>query len=130
MKYAFAFFIAAILFSCKKETKTFSEPIVNAGFDRLVILPVDNAELTGSGWDPDGNTVSYKWRNLSGPAIATIESPTQLNTKVKNMIRGIYEFELKINNDHGFFAVDKAFVVVVDSLNDPLNISCMGCWDY
>jgi len=132
LKFTTCFLIAAIvIFSCKKEVTpaTKKSPIANAGNTRVLILPINSVDLTGIGTDVDGQIVSYAWRYVSGPPLFTISNPGNANANVKNMVRGIYEFELKVIDNDGFFATDKTFVLVLDSINDPLNEACMGCWD-
>jgi hypothetical protein len=43
-------------------------PLVNAGPDKLITLPINTITLNGSGSDPDGTISSYAWAKLSGPA--------------------------------------------------------------
>ena len=123
-----------ILFSCNKDKLKPIEkdlhPVSNAGKDRLVILPVNSIELIGSGTDADGYIVTYEWRYVSGPSSFTLINPADATVKVKDMVRGIYEFELKVTDNSMLFNTSRAQVLVLDSLNDPLNTACMGCWDY
>lgn len=135
LKFTVCLLIAGIaFFSCKKDktspVKSYQPPIANAGKDKIVILPVDSIELTGSGMDADGLIVSYAWSNVSGPSSFMFVNPANANAKVKNLVRGIYEFELTVTDNDNLFTTDKAFILVLDSLNDPLNGGCAGCWDY
>lgn len=134
IKFTSYFLIAVYGFvSCNKEKilpgKMNQPPVANAGRNQIIILPVDSVELMGSGMDADGFVVSYAWRKVSGPPPFNFVSH-DANAKVRNMVRGIYEFELKVTDNNMLFATDRNFVFVLDSLNDPLISGCPGCWDY
>ena len=101
-----------ICMSCKKEkdnalsgTNRLS-PLANAGVDQTISIPIDSVELRGTGTDPDGNIVKYSWSKISGPASFTIISPNTAVTKVKNLITGVYKFELKVADNDGLLAKD------------------------
>ena len=127
------FLLISLTFCCKKDAsgpKRNTPPIANAGPDKLIILPVDSVELTGRGTDLDGYIVSYTWRIVSGPPSFALVNPADTNAKVKDLVRGIYEFELTVTDNDALFTTDRTLVFVLDSLNDPLNGPCGGCWDY
>jgi Putative Ig domain./REJ domain. len=50
-------------------------PTANAGDDQTVTEVVDTVHLNGSGSDPDGNTLSFLWEQVSGPPV-TLSDPT------------------------------------------------------
>jgi hypothetical protein len=114
--------------ACKKEIllKRNKPPIAYAGIDITIILPNDSVELSGSGIDSDGTIISYNWSKLSGPSSFIIVNPNAAATKVKSLIEGIYEFELKVTDNGGLSGKDRLIVTVLPSGIDP----CNGCWDY
>jgi hypothetical protein len=122
--------LTVILISCKKNVEAKKPPAAVAGNEKMVILPVNSTELKGVGYDGDGVIVNYDWHYLSGPVSYTIVNPSEPHTKLKDLERGIYEFELKVTDNDGFFATDKTTVYVFDSLQDPLNVWGLGRWDY
>ncbi len=99
-----------LVLSCKKELSCkgckdgSKPPIANAGADQAISLPGDSATLDGSGSsDPEGNITTYQWTKISGPASSNIISASASKTTVKNLAAGIYQFELKVNDDGGLF---------------------------
>lgn len=139
IKFAVFLLIAAFVFaSCKKDkavtfppitppiTNNNHPPVANSGFDQTITLPTDSVELSGSGTDADGTIVSYSWSKVSGPSSFNIINSNIAVTKVKNLLEGVYEFELQVTDNDGLSAKDKVVVTVMASSIDP----CCGCWDY
>jgi len=70
----------------------------------VITLPTDSISLDGSAsGDPDGSINSFFWTMISGPASFTISNSSVSNPVVKNLVRGIYQFELKITDIGGLF---------------------------
>jgi len=101
-------------------------PVANAGESQTLILPVDNIVLNGSGTDTDGYIISYAWSQVSGPAASTMVNANTAKVEVKNMVRGVYEFELIVTDNKMLTAKDRTVIYLMDSLDD----GCPGCWDY
>ena len=121
-------FSGVIIFSCKKEKNsdapTNLPPVSNAGPDLFVLLPEDSVFLFGNGTDIDGSITGFRWQQVSGPGPAFIVQPSVKETIARNLIEGIYTFELTVTDNGGLEAKD--FTTVVVGVNDP----CFGCWDY
>ena len=106
--------ITCLLFnSCKKERsgldyQTYPQtklPIALAGTDQIVTLPTDSILLDGSASnDPDGIIVASQWTKISGPTSFAIVNPDILKTQVRNLVEGIYIFELNVRDNHGLSA--------------------------
>ena len=97
-------------------------PVSNAGNDQTINLPIDSVFLDGSGsTDPDNNINSYLWKKISGPSTFTIVNPNSVQTKVINLIQGIYKFELKVTDSGGLFSNDTVQIIVnpATSTNHP-----------
>ncbi|HZF63727.1 MAG TPA: hypothetical protein VEZ55_04550 [Chitinophagaceae bacterium] len=71
-------------------------PVADAGADQLVFLPIDSCILAGS--HNQNDIKSVLWRKVSGPANSLISNPNLLTTKVQNLQKGIYAFELTVTN--------------------------------
>ena len=105
--------------SCKKEmpcegcaTKNNKPPIAVAGPDQVITLPADSVLLDGKqSSDADGIISSYLWTKISGPASFNIIKPTDSITKVKTLVAGIYQFELKVTDNGGLSAKDTMKVI-------------------
>ena len=125
IKFTAFFLIAVLLFaSCKKNPAITpppdipppiinnKPPVANAGADRTIILPNDSTEFSGSGTDPDGNIVSYSWTKISGPSSFNIVDPNRAVTKIKNLVAGVYMFELKVIDNDGLTGNDMVIITV------------------
>jgi predicted esterase len=94
--------------------KVDAPPVVNAGPDITVTLPIINSVLLkGSATDADDTVTQYKWSKHSGPNVvanaATATSPTFELTKV---YEGIYVFKLVATDNLGIQAFDYVTVTV------------------
>ena len=88
-------------------------PVARAGADQTISLPVDSVVLNGSASsDTDGIIVSYHWRQLSGPSQSSIGAPSAAMTSVGNLVAGIYQFELAVQDDSSAIGKDTVAVFV------------------
>ncbi|MEO5947916.1 MAG: PKD domain-containing protein [Chitinophagaceae bacterium] len=94
-----------VFVACKKETpmplqnnQLFNKPpVAKAGVDQIITLPKDSAFLNGSdSYDADGRIVSYTWKKISGDISATIVNSQSVQTIVKSLNLGVYQFELTV----------------------------------
>ncbi|MDP4283530.1 MAG: right-handed parallel beta-helix repeat-containing protein [Bacteroidota bacterium] len=92
-------------------------PIANAGGNQTITLPLNSVILSGSGTDTDGTVVSYLWTKISGPSSFNIVNPTSPVTDVSNLVKGIYQFELKVTDNSGAIATSMAEVIVNEATN-------------
>ena len=109
-------------YSCENCQPKNKPPIANAGTDSLIILPVDSIMLDGShSIDPDGVITSFLWKKISGPSFLTINNSTNPKTIVKGLVKGTYQFELKVIDNGGLFAMDTVIVKVdsIHAINHP-----------
>ncbi len=112
--------VALIGYSCTKERscencKENKPPIALAGPDQVITLPTDSVLLNGTNSsDPDGTISSFIWTRISGPASLNIHSPASSKTSVKNLVPGVYQFELKVTDNGGLSAKDTLQVTVID----------------
>jgi hypothetical protein len=91
-------------------------PIAIAGPDQTILLPTDSIMLDGSASsDPDGTISSFEWIKISGPASFIVNNASAARTVVKNLVAGVYQFELKVTDNGGLSAKDTMRVIV----NDP-----------
>ena len=90
-------------------------PIVNAGADASLILPVNSAVLNGSATDADGTIQTYTWTKVSGPA-ATLSGANTEDLTLSNLVEGVYVFQLEATDDKGSTGSDNV-TVTVNALN-------------
>lgn len=101
-------------YSCEK-CHANKPPVANAGQDAKIILPLDSVTLDGkSSSDPDGKIITWEWTKIAGPAPVTISFPKAEQARVKGLVKGQYQFELKVTDDGGLSSKD-TIQVIVDS---------------
>jgi hypothetical protein len=89
-------------------------PVANAGRDITITLPIDTAQLNGSGSrDADGSIASYSWRKVSGPAGGTLSNPRIANPVSRGMMQGTYIFELLVTDNLGATHTDQMTITVI-----------------
>lgn len=94
-------------------------PIVNAGDDKSITLPVSSVSLAGTATAQGGNTItSTTWTKISGPPGSTITSPSSLNTTVTGLTQGTYVFQLKAVDNQGL-ADSSQVTVYVNAAPSP-----------
>lgn len=98
-----------------------SSPIVNAGTDKTLILPINSVTLFGSASDVDGSIVSYLWTKQSGPVEGIIMTPNTPSTQLTELVQGTYTYRLTVTDNTGAVSFDEAVVVVnpAVSVNQP-----------
>ncbi len=93
-------------------TLTNRTPTANAGADQTITLPVNTANLSGSGNDPDGTITNYLWTKISGPAGGAIANPALASTNVSGLLQGIYSYELRVTDNSGAVGRDTMQITV------------------
>ncbi|MHA4847745.1 PKD domain-containing protein [Flavitalea antarctica] len=76
-------------------------PVAIAGSNQTVTLPTNSITVKGSGTDADGSITSYEWTKIAGPTQFSIVSPSQAQSVINNLVQGIYQFQLKVTDNHG-----------------------------
>lgn len=90
-------------------------PVVIAGADQAITLPVNSVNVDGSSSTVSaGNTiVSYQWTKVAtSPAGGDIISPAGASTAISNLIAGTYIFNLTVTDSRGNATSDSVIVVV------------------
>ena len=130
MKLAALFLIAGfVITSCKKKIDNSpvtpvgnKPPVANAGYPQTIILPEDSVMLSGRGTDDDGTIVSYHWSKSSGPSSFVIADTNASVTKVKNLVAGAYEFQLRVTDNDGASAQARVVISVTAATPPSSNI--------
>jgi hypothetical protein len=90
-------------------------PEASAGLDEQIMLPMDTVTLSGSANDPDGTITAYKWTKISGPLKYTLVSPSKSRTLVRDLVEGVYQFELAVTDNRGAVAKDTVALAVISA---------------
>ena len=64
--------------------------------------------------------LKYRWRKISGPAQYTILSPKSAITKIINLTKGVYKFELTVTNSYNLSARDTMTLTVNAPVSTPV----------
>jgi N-acetylneuraminic acid mutarotase len=87
-------------------------PIVNAGADKVISLPLNQTNLSGSANDVDGNISTYQWSQTTGPNTANIQNANNSQATVSNLIAGNYTFRLTAWDNDNLSDFDEVNVLV------------------
>ncbi len=86
-------------------------PVANAGADKILTLPTNSTNITGSASDADGSIVSYTWSKVSGP-FATIANPSLPTVTISDLVQGVYVFRLTVVDNSGASGTDDVTITV------------------
>lgn len=87
-------------------------PIVNAGADRSITLPVNTITLNGTASDSDGSIATYGWTLISGPSATLVNANTATLT-ANDLLAGTYTFRLTATDNQSASASDDVIVTVL-----------------
>ncbi|MET0634698.1 MAG: hypothetical protein ABWZ25_01650 [Chitinophagaceae bacterium] len=93
--------------------------VVNAGGDKIITLPVNSIQLTGTATDPDGTVAKYSWTVTSGPAGSSFSNAAIASPVVSKLVAGSYIFRLTATDDDGLSSSDEVKITVQPVLTDP-----------
>jgi hypothetical protein len=91
-----------------------SAPIVNAGGDRTVTLPLSSLTLSATATD-DGTISSYQWSKYSGP-ILKMTNTTSKTVTLTGLYQGTYVIKLAVKDNLGLVSYDYVKIVVKSSV--------------
>lgn len=94
-------------------------PTANAGTDQSVQTG-SLVTLDGSGsTDPDGNSLTYAWRQTSGAAVG-LQNSQNVSPTFAATTAGTFEFELVVNDGFVSSTADRVWVTVLRQNNAPV----------
>ena len=96
-----------------------SAPAAYAGLDLEIELPLNEVTLAGSFFDKENNFKNAEWTKLSGPDSCLIENSHSLQTKVRRLKEGVYEFELTVTDAMDLYGNDTVIVTVAKKAGTP-----------
>ena len=116
-----AFFMLSLFFgvSCQKHNDR-KPPVAEAGNPQTIQLPVNSANLTGSGASTNGSITDYLWSLVSGPNVPVMGQANSASTSVTGMIQGVYHFQFKVTDVAGLTGTDTTSITVLAALLPPV----------
>jgi gliding motility-associated-like protein len=95
-------------------------PVVSAGPDKSIFLPVNTVQLSSDASDPDGTITTRNWTQISGPSTATLANATTTLLTVSNLVGGVYRFRFTATDNNSASSFDEADVTVnAQTVNQP-----------
>lgn len=97
-------------------------PVVSAGDDQMIQLPVNSITLVAVAEDPDGIIDVFAWSQLQGPA-TTVTTENTNELALTNLVAGTYSFVVTVTDNEGLTASSEVTLVVreEDPVARPLN---------
>jgi hypothetical protein len=107
--------------SCNDKEVQTKKPVVDAGPAVAMKVTADSVLLSATVTEENGTITEYLWRKVSGEGTPDILTPNEKDTWVKNLVEGVYVFQIMVRNDNGDIGTD---IVTVDVLEaDTLTFS-------
>ena len=89
-------------------------PIVDAGFDRNLQLPVGVVTLIGGASDTDGTITQVYWSQATGPGTLTLQDADSNMVRVSGIQSGTYSLRFQVSDNENALAEDIVFLYVTD----------------
>jgi hypothetical protein len=90
-------------------------PVVNAGTDVSITLPINSVTLNGTATDSDGTITSYLWAKSAGPTTVTLTNKNTPTLIASNLVAGTYQFRLTVTDNIGAQTLDYVTVIVASA---------------
>lgn len=87
-------------------------PVVEAGTNKAITLPVSSVTINATASDSDGTITNIIWTQTSGPSTATLSGQTTLALTASSLIEGTYLFNIEVTDNRGGISSDSVSVVV------------------
>jgi gliding motility-associated-like protein len=101
-------------------------PTANAGVNKIITLPTNTVNFTGSGADTDGTISSYAWTQINGPATATLSNQNTVTVTATVTLDGVYTFRLTVIDNAGATDFDDVQLTVNPATVNQLPIANAG----
>ena len=99
-------------------------PSVDAGTDKVIYLPNNSGELSGSAVAYNASIVSYSWTKISGSG--NISSPTQKTTMITGLSLGTSVFRLSATDSMGLSGYDDVNIYVQNNNGGSYDVCPTG----
>ncbi|WP_017732247.1 PKD domain-containing protein [Nafulsella turpanensis] len=102
-----------------EKVQTNQPPVVNAGRDKTVTLPLESLYLRGIGKDADSRFTAFLWEKLSGPSVSMSNFNTA-NALLQDLQPGEYVFRFSATDNEGATASDEMKLTVLSGNQPPV----------
>lgn len=103
-----------------------TNPVANAGADKTVNLPTNYTTLTGTGSDPGGTIVGYRWVKIGGPATGSYSGNMTPTVSITKLVAGTYIFRFTVTDNSGATGYDDVRIIVKDPLTSTASVYPTG----
>jgi lysophospholipase L1-like esterase len=98
-------------------------PVADAGQDVTLPAGTTSLALMGTASDPDtADTLTYAWRQITGPNSATGMPAATLNVVASGLVAGTYQFGFRSTDNHGAQSSEDFVLVTVNAAALPVLI--------
>ena len=107
-------------------------PVVSAGNDITIQLPVNSTKLLGVASDVEDPlaALTISWLKIAGPNNPAFDNFNTLQPNISNLIEGVYTFRLTVEDTNGALDSDEVKVTVLAAVpipGCPANPNLAGC---
>jgi gliding motility-associated-like protein len=88
-------------------------PVVDAGEDQIIQLPVNTISVTAQAESPNGLIVSYRWEQTLG-TVVPVDPDTATTLNISDLDAGAYGFRVTVTDGAGLTASDDLNVTVLE----------------
>jgi|GEM_PF-3860654 len=85
---------------------------INAGSNQNLSSGLTTATVTATPTYGSSQTATFTWTQVSGPSVATINSPNTLSTTLSNLISGTYIFQIEAIDGNGDYAFSQTTITI------------------
>jgi hypothetical protein len=110
---------AAATFVPDSVTNPNQPPVVNAGSNATIQLPLNSAQLQGVSTDVDGTIANTLWSQISGPTGVIIANPKSATTAVTFTNSGVYTFKYAATDNNGATSFSQVNITVLAAVVIP-----------
>ena len=104
----------------------YAQPFADAGANQIVVLPLNNAVLDGSGSTNGGSgNLLYQWTQVYGPSTLQLTNDTAAQTTISTLQEGVYLMRLFVDNGN-FTDQDDMYIISSLTNNVPPKISILS----
>ncbi|HYG41150.1 MAG TPA: T9SS type A sorting domain-containing protein [Cytophagales bacterium] len=96
--------------------------IVNAGEDKVIILPQNTLTLTAKATGSKGHLTYCLWKRVTGPSVKMVNH-TQKKMNLSALVEGTYVFSVTIKDNLRASSSDEVKITVRPADNEPLPIT-------